>query len=176
MQSYYKKLTAFEGALVVMIVLGVALIGLEIFVSLPARTQVAFTDAVQIFDMHDSVVEQAELLGQIPDSMIQVYQQFDLAFVQTMALGDQFNQFADLYETTFEKTSALASSSLALLQQQVPAVASAQGLVLGATTSAEPDPVSQAVSEPKPAYEIFYFPELPVPKAVARLMSTLTQN
>jgi hypothetical protein len=197
MKTDFKKLTAFEGALVAMIVLGVAIIGFEIFTSLPTRMQVAFADAVQVFDMQEPVVQQAKLLEEVSLSMVRFYDEFNLAFIQTMAMGDEFNKFSDLYESAYEKAAALTNTSLAHLQEKVPAVASAKGLVLGAMTTAEAQyatiptapaqeqsgcgeqiqsQVSEAVPNEEPAYEAFYFSDYRIPKTVSYFLPLLTQN
>jgi hypothetical protein len=195
MKTDFKKLTAFEGALVSMIVLGIAIIGFEIYTSLPARTQVAFADAVQVFDMHEPVVQQVKLLNEVSLSMLRVYDQFNMAFMQTMALGDELNSFSDLYESSYEKVAAITSISIAQLGSR-PAIASAKGMILGAVTTVQeqysnisatsvqetetgcgmPNQVSAAASEPEPAYEAFYFSDFKIPKTVSYFIPLLKQN
>jgi hypothetical protein len=56
MTTDYKNLTFFEAAAVILIVVGVGIIGFQIFVSLPESTQVSLASAIQVFDIKDATV------------------------------------------------------------------------------------------------------------------------
>lgn len=57
MTTDYKNLSRFEVAAVSMIAIGIALVGFQVFISLPDTAQAKIVDAMQVFEMSDAAQE-----------------------------------------------------------------------------------------------------------------------
>ena len=91
-KTNYQNLSAFEMSAVVVAAIGLVLVGLQIFVTLPADKQMQVAAAFQILDVHNSVAGAysgvAGTYALATDTMQNFYEQFDIAFVQTFSYPD----------------------------------------------------------------------------------------
>jgi hypothetical protein len=99
----YDKLTAFEASSIVVAAAGLALIGTEIFISMPMQTRTELASAFNLFDMHEQVATVSST-AQFSYTVAQDFmEEFDLAFNQTLSFPDQIGtpliKFADSFST-----------------------------------------------------------------------------
>jgi len=85
-----KLLNSFEVCVVLMIVVGFAIIGLILVSSLTPRQQTAVATSFEIFDMQEQIAKVGSALSFINTTANEFYNQFYLAFVQTVTLPDDF--------------------------------------------------------------------------------------
>ena len=88
MQTDFSKLRFFEAAIIGMIFLGLAIIGSEIYLSVPQSAQESIAFALEIFDLHEPITEQAYQLQELIAVMEDVYKEFNLAFIQTVEIDE----------------------------------------------------------------------------------------
>jgi hypothetical protein len=102
MKTDFKKLTRYECVLISIIVLGLAIIGFEIFASLPNKTQGDITAAFDIFDIHEKVTEQYYQLASLVDIGDDVFNEFNLAFNQMFAIDEELLALSDGLERGYQ--------------------------------------------------------------------------
>jgi hypothetical protein len=137
MTTDYKNLTAFEMAAVFMIVIGISLIGFQVFISLPDQTKTEITTAVQILSMPDVLDTQLEVNEFVFGGIKEFYNEFYIASYQLVL--DPVMDGIDRVSLNYQKFAAAfkeVSDSLASNYQnnyvQSGVEAGVEGNVLGA--------------------------------------------
>lgn len=92
MKTNYNNLTPFEVCIVIAAVIGLALIGVEVYVSMPSHQQKAMTAAFSMFDMHEEFVSVANTYTFATGTMQEFYRQFDIAFNQTFSFPEEIGE------------------------------------------------------------------------------------
>jgi hypothetical protein len=105
MKTNYNNLTSFEACIILIAVVGVALIGVQIYVSLSRTQQVAITDAFSMFDMHQEFAKISDNTQFTLGVMQSFYDQFDVAFVQTFSYPDLVGTPVMKFTASFENYS-----------------------------------------------------------------------
>jgi hypothetical protein len=89
MTTDYRNLSFFDAAAVVMIMVGVSIIGFQIFISLPEQSQADLASAFEVLEMSDAIAEawQAQLTAHelVFSGMGEFYKEFNVALVETVA-------------------------------------------------------------------------------------------
>lgn len=118
MKTDYGKLNRFDVFAVILVAIGIAIIGTELFLGLPHAHRKSLTDAVRMFDIHEQFESHVAFYGSVLDGMDRVYQETYVAFGETWsfpeatsdwssrvgramsALGSLSDQLAGNYERT----------------------------------------------------------------------------
>lgn len=104
MKTDFNRLTRFESALVVTIVLGLTIVGFEIFMSLPDHAQVTVGKSLGIFDVNETLQITQVGVGEILAVTSQVQNMFALELANVLAISDELNLLADYANSGIEKT------------------------------------------------------------------------
>ncbi len=134
MKIDYKKLTGFESALIVMIVAGLLIVGLEIYSGLPQPAQVSIKDAVAVLDMKDSVKNELQTWMDMSDTMLGVYAQINSAFIETVAISDEWNQLSEISTRTYSVAMAMLDGGI---KTSTAIAGNFEGSVLGTSIDSE---------------------------------------
>jgi hypothetical protein len=84
MQTNYQNLTAFEAAAVGMVVLGLALIGVQAWVVLPDQAKSDIVDALQVLDANDAWATQMAVNEFVIGGVAEFNRQFYLSAVEVL--------------------------------------------------------------------------------------------
>src|SRR3989338_2591503 len=88
MKTDYQKLNNFESATIAAIVIGLILIGVMAFGSLPADEQMQAADTFRILDLHDDWQEPVETIAFMFDTSGKFLDEFYVAFFEVAAVAD----------------------------------------------------------------------------------------
>jgi hypothetical protein len=152
MTTDYKKLTRYEAALIGMIVLGLAIIGFEIFSSLPGSAQASIKQGMAVLDIHESVVEQSYQMAMLLDVVDDVFPAFNESISQTFAIDEEL---LGLYDFTVSAMDSVKTYAAQIMPQTAIALESYNtGSVLGIATENQDDCDSHVSTK---STEEFYF-------------------
>lgn len=112
MRTNYENLSTFEICAVWVAAIGLVLIGLQIYITLPAHSQAQVSDVFQMFDMHESFTHLVTATGFALGGMQSFYDDFDVAFTQlfsypdsvgttTMKLASAIGNYSDSFAQTY---------------------------------------------------------------------------
>ncbi|GEM_PF-3929077 len=111
MKTNYQNLTAFETAAVAMVLLGLALIGLQVWVVLPDEARTDIVDAVQILDARKAWNTQLAVNEFVFGGMDAFLQQFSIAAVEVFQpVVDNTRVVAGHFRVAFESFTALSDT------------------------------------------------------------------
>lgn len=168
MTTDYKKLTRYECALIGMIVLGLAIIGFEIFSSLPINAQVSLKQGMAVLDIHESVIEQSYQMAMLFDVANDVFPAFHESFSKTLAIDEELFAFYDFSLAAFENVKTYAAeimppSAVAMEYQNL-------GSVLGVATDTKSDcDGHENISQAEDFYYTFEAPTVEYAKSLINL-------
>jgi hypothetical protein len=92
MKTNYQNLSLFEGLSVIVAVIGVALIGFEVYASCSSSVQSEIASAFSIFDIHEQTSATISNIQFVMATTQAFYDEFDLAFQQTFSYPDQIGE------------------------------------------------------------------------------------
>jgi hypothetical protein len=165
-KTNYNNLSLFESCAIVIAAVGLALIGLEIFVTLPSDSQEKYAAAVRdTFDMHDNYYQVANNVEFVFGTVDAYYNEFYLASTQVLSFPDEIGtpilKFADDFGNYMSSVADnYTENNIAYAEHNN------AGKVLGAMLSIDKpnEPVSQAAPVPKinkiPKAYYYHAPEL----------------
>src|SRR3954468_1254836 len=115
MKTNYHNLSGFEASVVFVAVLGLGLIGWEIYATLPTPTQTAVTESLAIFDVRTPMNKLAGAIDTVLDITQDNFDAFEVAFTQTFSYPDQvgepvihlaqsFGNYTDSLAVNFQST------------------------------------------------------------------------
>ena len=89
MKTNYSNLTSFEAATVFVAVVGLGLVGMEIYYTVPTQIQTAVGESATLFDMHEQIRIALDTTENTADILLgttqEFYDQFAVAFAQTFS-------------------------------------------------------------------------------------------
>src|SRR3989344_1231080 len=88
MKTDYQNLNSFESSLVAFIAVGVALVGTIIFSGLSFKQQDNILAAINVLDIHGQASESVAIISSIIDTEEEYYNQFYIAFTQTLSMPE----------------------------------------------------------------------------------------
>lgn len=110
MKTNYQNLTGFEAAAVFVAIIGIGLIGFEVYVTLPQRTQIEVVAAFEIFDVREPVAKTVSAVDTVLAITEENFKQFELAFIQTFSfpeeIGEPLIAFGDSFANYSEAIAA----------------------------------------------------------------------
>jgi hypothetical protein len=171
MTTDFNKLTRYECALVGMIVLGLAIIGFEIFSSLPNSAQASIKQGMAVLDIHESVVEQSYQMAMLLDVADDIFPAFNESISQTFAIDEELLVFYDFSLSTMEsvKSYALEITSHQAVAFESPGAGTVLGITSDESTAGGHENATTDTEE-----EFFYTFETPTMEYVKTLLPTVS--
>jgi len=156
MKTNFQNINTFEACTIFMIVVGVALIGAVFYDSLNDSQQSKLNYAVSFLDVHEQAAQESEAVAFIFNVPNEFFNQFNIAFIQTMSFPDNVAQALDTAQeiaTSVEKSVQTIADVVGNYSDQVAfdytavnkANSDYQGKVLGAFLEVAPTPEVQPI-------------------------------
>src|SRR3990167_11507637 len=86
MHTDYSNLKKYEAMIVVLILIGLGIVGCEVYLSLPDNIQVAILQAPQVFDMSEEIAQIGDTVSMLYDGQAEFHQTFYVAFAELFTI------------------------------------------------------------------------------------------